>query len=74
MKPSTRMVHGKPIRFCRAPFRAEKTIVPIPPEVVATPVASPRRLRNQLLMEPRLGVRIAEEERPPRMLKPRMNW
>lgn len=73
MKPITRIAQGKPMLLLRLPTRRGKTMPPMPPAVLAKPVARARRCMNQWLMHAKLGVNIKEEETPPKRLKPRMN-
>jgi hypothetical protein len=53
---------------------SEKTIPPIPPAEHATPVAKARRLQNQWPMADRLGVKMSDEDIPPKTPKERRNW
>ena len=73
MNARIRVAHLKPTRGKRRWSIRGKTMPPIEPPVVASPVAAARRLMNQWAMAPTAGVKMREEPRPEMMEKVRMN-
>lgn len=72
MKPWIRVAHSQPTlgkRFCSI---SGKIIPPKPPPVAATPVALPRRTRNQWEILETAGVKIRLVPVPPKAPKTKM--